>query len=87
MQPVGENQEPVPLPAGIRNCHTDMITLSSGPESPGAVNTFYYSITKDMKPVVLFRQLISKHHTESVSDFIKIVWQIISMILPHSLEQ
>lgn len=28
----GENQEPVPLPAGIRDCHR-------------AVNTFYYSIT------------------------------------------
>lgn len=53
MHSVGENQEPVPLPAGIRDCHRDVIT-----RQPRAVNTFYYSITKDVKPVVLFRKLI-----------------------------
>lgn len=61
---MGENQEPASPPAGIRDCHMDVITVRvSGLR---AVNTFYYSIKKYMKAAVLFRKLISKHPIESV---------------------
>lgn len=71
MRPVGEKQEPVPLPGrnpGLSQGRDNAQAVHKDP----AVNTFYYSITKDMKPVVLFRKLISKHPIESKSYFIKI---------------